>query len=295
MHTRRSYELAIRDLERECGRCALEVGREEIARWVAGMAGSVADSTINQRLAAVSSYLTFAEEMGVGSAPRLKALRRRVNPYGKSNYLRAEQARALLDCINRESVQGSRDYALFLMFLATGRRSAEIRQLRWGDFSTDGGRWFYRWVGKGRKGGVRECPVEVWEAIVVWLNRSGRLVHMQDEDYIFTAISRSATRLPGVLEGWLPGREPLSMQAVSQLLRRYARKAGIGGRVHIHMLRHSAAMLRKEAGDDVLIIQDFLGHSTVAVTQVYLHQLEQRLDVSWIRVREMLGVSGVLR
>jgi site-specific recombinase XerD len=294
-NTRRAYERALVSLARTDGILVQEgmIGSKVVANWVADMeSAGLADTTINQRLAAVSSYCRFLEDMGISAqAPRLRQLRRQVNPYGKSGYLRVEQVRALLGVIERETIQGSRDYALLLMFLATGRRSTEIRTLKWGDFSVDAGKCFYRWRGKGKKGGVRECPWEVWEAIIEWLTRSGRLVHLDEGDYIFTAIRGNARRLPKVLDTWEPGTTALAMQTVSQILRRYARKAGIQGRVHVHMLRHSAAMLRKSVGEDVLSIQEFLGHSTAAVTQVYLHQLEVVQDVGWSKVRDILGIQ----
>jgi site-specific recombinase XerD len=290
LNTRRAYGCALRDVRRVTGVTLEELGREHLARWAAEMGErGLTDATINQRLAAVSSWLNFLEEMGGATAPRLSQIRRRVQAYGRSGYLRPDQAGALLRAIDRDTVQGSRDYALFLTFLATGRRSSEIRLLKWRDFVVDGQVCFYAWRGKGKKGGTRELPWECWQAMVDWLNRSGRLEHMGEEDYIFTAISEAGSRLPRMRE-WRPGQGPLAMQTVGQLLKTYAKRAGIAGRVHVHMLRHSAAMLRKESGEDVLSIQEFLGHSSAAVTQVYLHQLEQRRDVGWGKVKGLLGI-----
>jgi integrase len=46
----------------------------------------------------------------------------------------------------------------------------------------------------------------------------------------------------------------------------------------VHDLRHTAARLRREAGADVEEIREFLAHSSLAVTQVYLHRLERKSD-----------------
>ena len=113
-----------------------------------------------------------------------------------------EQASAFLHTIPRRTLQGSRNYSLFLAYLATGRRNAEIRHLRWCDFenkngmTSDGnGKVFYRWSGKG-KDRRDECPMLLWNAILGFLKSAGRLNTIQSEDYIFTALNDNASRLP---------------------------------------------------------------------------------------------------
>jgi len=79
---------------------------------------------------------------------------------------------------------------------------------------------------------------------------------------------------------------------VCHLLKKYFHKAGIDpSRITVHSLRHTAALLRKEAGDDLESVSDFLGNSTLAVTQTYLHKIETRQDVSWFKVSSLLGLS----
>ena len=73
-------------------------------------------------------------------------------------------------------------------------------------------------------------------------------------------------------------------------LRRYLRLAGLplGG---VHILRHSAAKLRRDAGESVEEVSRFLDHSSVAVTTVYLRRLEGVQDPGWPRVAAALGLS----
>ncbi len=46
----------------------------------------------------------------------------------------------------------------------------------------------------------------------------------------------------------------------------------------------TAALLRKEAGDDLHTISSFLGHSNLSITQIYLHKIENHQDTSWLKV-----------
>jgi integrase len=58
----------------------------------------------------------------------------------------------------------------------------------------------------------------------------------------------------------------------------------------VHILRHTAAKLRREAGDSVEEIRKFLDHSSLAVTTTYLRRIDVQTDASWGRVVEAIGV-----
>ena len=63
----------------------------------------------------------------------------------------------------------------------------------------------------------------------------------------------------------------MSAQAVRNLITKYSNIAGINKRITPHVFRHSFASLLLESGVDIKYIQEFLGHSTISTTQIYLH------------------------
>lgn len=65
--------------------------------------------------------------------------------------------------------------------------------------------------------------------------------------------------------------------------RRYLRAAGLAP-TGLHVLRHSAAKLRREAGESVEAVSALLDHSSLAVTTVYLRRLEGDEDRTWAQV-----------
>ena len=72
--------------------------------------------------------------------------------------------------------------------------------------------------------------------------------------------------------------------------RRYLRAAELPPS-GLHILRHSAAKLRRDAGESIEDVSRVLDHSSLAVTSTYLRQLEGEGDPGWAAVARRLGVS----
>lgn len=58
----------------------------------------------------------------------------------------------------------------------------------------------------------------------------------------------------------------------------------------VHIFRHTAAKLRRDAGESIEDVSRFLDHSSLAVTTTYLRRLEGQEDKGWGRVAEAIGV-----
>jgi integrase len=69
----------------------------------------------------------------------------------------------------------------------------------------------------------------------------------------------------------------------------YLKRAGLPP-AGAHILRHSAAKLRRDAGENIEDVSRFLDHSSLAVTTTYLRRLEGQEDRGWGKVAEAIGV-----
>ena len=296
-NTRRAYDLAVRECVIFCEAQPWEIGRSDVAAWVQDMRDrNLADTTINLRLAAVSSFFRFTtEEFTEVDADGIerplhsfnpaagKRLRQRVTPYGKAGYLSTDQAKQLLAAVDQNNLHGLQDYALFTGYLFTARRNTEWRTAQVDRFVQLGARVRYRFDAKGKRDQVVDVAPPVWDAVQRYQDAAG----LQD-GYLFTALSDRAKNLPTVKAEW-ERNQPISSYEVGRRLKRYARLAGLRiDSIHVHTLRHTASMLRRAAGDDVQKISEFLGHSSLAITQIYLQAVEGRQDTSWSKIADLL-------
>jgi integrase len=174
-----------------------------------------------------------------------------------------------------DSVAGRRDRAILLTLVLTGRRRTEVISLRAGDLTLEGETVFYVYRGKGNKRGRRELPRPASEAICATLADAGKeLATMAPDESLWQA----AARPEGVTSGTFYSR-----------FRKYLRMAGLAP-TGVHVLRHTAAKLRREAGESIEAVSAFLDHSSLAVTTVYLRRLESQGDTSWRQVAAAIGL-----
>ena len=147
-----------------------------------------------------------------------------------------------------------------------------------GDLSFEEGTCFYEYRGKGGKTGRRELPRPALDALRSGLSAYGReLEHMSSRESLWP--STAATNGEGLRSATFYGR-----------FRRYLAKAGLPP-AGLHILRHSAAKLRRDAGESIEDVSRFLDHSSLAVTSTYLRRLEGQEDRGWGRVAEAIGLS----
>jgi integrase/recombinase XerC len=231
-------------------------------------------ATVGARIACLSSYYRFLIRMDIATANPCDALERPRSVQSVARGLGASEVRRLLAVVP-DTVAGRRDRALLLTFILTGRRRAEVIGLTAGDISLEGETAFYCYRGKGGKRGRRELPRPAYEALCATLSDAGlSLAHMASP----TSLWQAAAGTRGVTGSTFYAR-----------FRRYLRIAGLAPS-GLHILRHTAAKLRRDAGASIEAVSSFLDHSSLAVTSVYLRRLEGETDRTWPDVAVAIGV-----
>jgi integrase/recombinase XerD len=217
-------------------------------------------SSIARALAAVRSFHRFCVEEGLlGSDPSGDVGAPRV-PQGIPKALSEAEVDALLDAVTGDGPRPQRDRAILEMLYAGGLRISELIGLDLGDVDLYDG--IARVFGKGSK--ERVVPL-------------GRTARASIGDYLTTgrpalAGRRSTSALFLNARG---GR--LTRQGAWLIVRAAGERAGLGGRLYPHVLRHSCATHMLDHGADIRVVQELLGHASLSTTQVYTKVSPERL------------------
>jgi site-specific recombinase XerD len=231
--------------------------------------------TVAARIACLSSFYRFLIRMAMVAANPCDQLERPKPTPAPPRGLGGQDIQKLLS-VMPETPVGLRDRAIILTLTLTGRRRSEVLGLTGGNLYMEGGAVYYTYRGKGGKQGKRELPLPAFRAIQAALAAFGKdLATMKLEESLWPSSSGNGQ---GVTSGTFYGN-----------LRRYFQAAGLPP-AGVHIFRHSAAKLRRDAGESVEQVSRFLDHSSLAVTSVYLRRLEGDRDTTWQRVAEAIGV-----
>ena len=232
----------------------------------------VAQSTINLRLSAVSSFFTFAIGRGLRPDNPCDGVKREsVTPYGRATWLSPEEGEdlAFLDAIDTTTTQGRRDYALALLYLTGAFRVSEVAGLTVGDLRRLGRRVFITYDRKGGKTEEVQLAAAAADALDAAL---ADRVNLRDDSPLFIA-GDQGRRAAAAIGRYADGEEkPLTTRAIRYLVKTYARRAfGDDKGLRPHSLRHTAAKAAEAEGATMSEISRLLKHSNMGITSIYLH------------------------
>ncbi len=235
-----------------------EVTPVEVTEFVRELSESQARSSVARHVVSVRTFHQFCAEEGLAeSNPAVEVsppkLEQRL-----PKALTVDEVTRILDAPDRTEPAGLRDAALLELLYGTGARVSEICGLDVDDLATaltepDAG---IRLFGKGGK--ERVVPLGSYAAKAV----SDYLVRARP------AFAQAAKRhTPALLLNQRGAR--LSRQSAWAVIQRAAEKAHVTADVSPHSLRHSFATHLLDGGADLRVVQELLGHSSVATTQIY--------------------------
>ena len=216
---------------------------------------TLAATTIARRVAAAKSFFTFLKDEGKVSDNPIRDV---PSPkIGKSlpRPISIGQVRQLLEQPAKlDTPEAKRDKAMLELLYASGMRVSELVSLDVGDVDLQGG--YVRCFGKGHK--ERMIPIYPQAAQSV----------QEYIEQVHPVIARSPDEKALFLN--LRG-DRLTRQGFWQILKGYAKSAGLDAEVTPHTLRHSFATHMLNGGADLRSVQELLGHANISTTQVYTH------------------------
>jgi len=185
------------------------------------------------------------------------------SPHVGRDYLRPDEANALIDAAGKLGRQRLRDQVLLRLMYRHGLRASEGKHTKWADFDLTPG------------SGPKTFHVRR-------LKGSTDSVHTLDRDEVSALRKlKAASTSPFVFVSERGG--PLSPDMIARIVERAGEGAKLGFHVHPHMLRHATGYALANEGTDTRLIQDFLGHAAIANTVRYTRLAPGRLAT--VRVR----------
>ena len=229
------------------------VGQFLVSLRAPGESGrTLAESSVGRIMVSVRRFHAFASVEGLAAddaAARVKPPRA---PSRLPHAVPVGDVERLLQVPDPATPAGLRDRAILELMYGAGCRVSELTGLDVDDVDTD--RRTVLVTGKGNKQRIVPIGRHAAEAVDAYLVR-GRPV--------------AATRGRGTPALFLNARGGrLTRQSVWNLLRACGHTAGVDD-VHPHTLRHSFATHLLEAGADIRVVQELLGHASVTTTQIY--------------------------
>jgi site-specific recombinase XerD len=256
-----------------------EVEPSDVQQWLRDLEEKgIKPGTTYQHACLLSSFYSWAirdPEIGqhIHGNPARLARPKAPKPYQTESVkaMSDEEVQALVGVIRRraqgDDLVGKRDYALLLMYLATGLRRSEIISLRGNDVHLDE-RLILAYRAKGGDYRSREVnEPQVREALFDYLESAGRMHALETDAPLWTRHDRAGS----------PG-EALTSHCFVKNLKKYAREAGVKG-FHLHRTRHTFARIVSELTGDITATQNALDHQNRSTTRVYVQRIAVKRDL----------------
>ena len=235
--------------------------RADLLAFIAWRAkkGAKPRSTARQLSSFRRFYRFLLREGVIGDDPTLKIEMPKI---GRSlpKSLSEGEVESLLNAPDVNDPLGHRDRTMLEVLYATGLRVSELINLRNSQINLNQG------VLRIRGKGDRERLIPLGEESQKWLRE-------------FLAGPRVEILLERQTDYMFPTRrgDRMTRQAFWHIIKRYAKKAEISGKLSPHTLRHAFATHLLNNGADLRVVQMLLGHSDLSTTQIYTHVARERM------------------
>lgn len=224
------------------------------------------NKTIARKVSALRSFYQYLQQKEVVNDNPFIQVKSGKIKRKLPDFLFEEEIEMLLEGIDEETEMGIRNRALLELIYACGLRVSEAANLKLENI--DFTERYIRVTGKGNK----ERIVPFYEAIGnrVWeycLGVRSDLMskNNQSHDYVFVSMTGNK----------------LTTRGIQYILNEQVKRCGLSFQVHPHTLRHSFATHLLDHGCDLRIVQEFLGHSSLSTTQIYVHVTTGKLKEAY--------------
>jgi integrase/recombinase XerC len=232
-----------------------EVDRHVLRDYLSELVGrGIAKASIARKLSAIRSFFRYLVREEIIAKNPIEQVSSPKLDKRLPSFLTQEEMEKLLNAPDLSTPLGQRDRALLELLYASGLRVSELVGLTLEQIDLESNE--IRVWGKGSKERVVLMGQPAAEALKDYI-KEGRARLRGEKKSKALFLDRYGQKL--------------TERSVQRLLNQHAKKAGIGKRVHPHLLRHTFATHLLDGGADLRVVQELLGHARLTSTQIYTH------------------------
>lgn len=246
--------------------------REDIIAYKNDIAASHKPTTTQAYIMAVKLFFRWTAQEGLYPNIAERITGAKLDKEHKRDYLSLEEAKALLNTVDRSTIKGKRDYAILVCMLVGGLRTAEIVRADIGDIQRKNGGDILYIQGKGHleKTDYIKIPSQAKTALNDYLEARNC------QDLKAPLFASEAHRNTG---------ERMTTKSISRLTKEALISAGMkSDKLTAHSLRHTCAVLNLLNGGTLTETQTLLRHTSSDTTRIYTHDIERERNNSEARI-----------
>lgn len=234
--------------------------RQYLNRLVIANGLTLSKRTQNYHVVALRAWFKYLRKRNLANLPSEQIELAKLEPK-QIQFLESEELQRLMGQPDEKANSGLRDMAIMHLLFSTGLRVSELAGLDRETIAKN--RDEFSVIGKGRKERLVFVSPEAKNIILRYLETR------TDNDKAAFIRQRETPGKTKTLR--------LSARSIERIISSYAKQAGITKKVTPHTLRHSFATDLLTNGANIRDVQEMLGHSSLATTQIYTHVTNKRL------------------
>jgi site-specific recombinase XerD len=244
-----------------------ELTKHDLQRYINGLIDTVSPVTTNGRIQVYRVFYNHLLKEGFVKADPMIGIEKVKQPHTVKRVVTPDELSRVLDQIDKRTFLGTRDRAIILLTFDAMLRLSELLSIKTAQLDLRTGVLHVK--GKGRK-----------ERYVAFSPTTAQVLH--------TYITRFRAKVPGDLLFCTRKGGPIGHRYAQRIFSNPARKIGL--HLHPHLVRHSGATAFVRAGGPLPVLQRALGHSTLRVTERYVHVDDSDLRNAYERFSPAAGI-----
>lgn len=241
------------------------VETQDIEVYLQRLAGKTTRTTRARKLSTLRSFYKFLVRRGLTKVDPATPIQFFVGKRKKPEFFYEKEIGDLLDSMTATDPLSLRNRAMFELFYATGMRVSEVANLRIDQIDFDIKMILVHGKGKKDRYVIFGNPAKT--TLLNYLAKSRPLLLKKHADTGYVFLDHMG--------------QPITRRGIDYAMQKVFNEGGIKEKVHPHELRHTFATQMLNHGADIRTVQELMGHSSLATTQMYTHLTTSNLQKNY--------------